>query len=67
VNKRLIETARDPDLRSSHQALLRAARRARALALQTGTVIVICRNGVVEHVVPASEQGVALSGQAPVP
>ena len=49
MNKRLIDTARDADLRLSYQALLRAAQRARAVALQTGTSIVISRNGVVEQ------------------
>ncbi len=66
MNNRPIETARDPVLRLSFQALLRAAKRAREVALQTGTSIVISRNGVVELLDPATE-GVALSIQAAVP
>ena len=66
MNKPLIDTARDADLRFSHQALLRAAQRARALALQTGTVIIVSRNGVVEQIDPAAEAA-PLSVQAPVP
>ena len=47
MNNRPIESARDPVLRLSYQALLRAAKRAREVALQTSTSIVINRNGVV--------------------
>jgi hypothetical protein len=67
MNKRSIDTARDPDLRLSYQALLRAAQRARAVALQTGTPIVIGRNGVVEHVDPATGKVIAQSVQSPAP
>jgi len=66
MNNRPIETARDPDLRLSYQALLRAAKRAREVALQTGTLIVISRNGVVEQLDPATE-AMPLSVQAAVP
>lgn len=66
MNKRPIETARDPVLRLSRQALLRAAKRAREVALQTGTEIVISRNGVVELLDPATEAA-PLSVQAVVP
>ncbi|MBK1620036.1 hypothetical protein CKO42_16625 [Lamprobacter modestohalophilus] len=50
-----IEQAINPDLRGSWPALLRAAQRARALAIQTGTTIVVCRNGVIEHIRPEPE------------
>jgi hypothetical protein len=50
-----IETARDPDLRLSHQALLRAAQRAHEVAARTGTSIVISRAGVVKHIQPQLE------------
>jgi len=56
MNNRPIDTARDPDLRHSYQALLRAAKRAREVAVQTGTLIVISRNGVVELLDPAIKQ-----------
>ena len=56
MNKQLIEMARDPDLRLSAVALQRAAHRAHdlahALARQTGTAVVISRDGVVLHVQP---------------
>jgi hypothetical protein len=52
MNKRPIEEARDADLRLSHVALLRAAERARELAAATGTLLVVSRNGVIEHIDP---------------
>jgi hypothetical protein len=57
MNKLPIEQAKDPDLRLSQVALIRAAQRARDLAAVTGTDLVISRNGVVEHLTPSiSEQ-----------
>lgn len=50
MNKQPIGQARDNDLRLSEAALLRAARRARELAMSTGTAIVVSRNGVIEHI-----------------
>lgn len=58
MNKKLIETARDADLRLSQQALRRAAQRARELAAQTGTVIIVSRNGVIEQMSPTTESHV---------
>jgi hypothetical protein len=55
MNKQSIDTARDPDLRLSQNAMLRAALRARALATQTGTAIVISHNGVIEQIKPTPE------------
>lgn len=52
MNKQPIETACDADLRLSHTALERAAQRARTLAAQTGTVLIISRNGVIERISP---------------
>ena len=49
-----IEEARNPLLRSANAALQRAAIRARIIAAQTGTCLVIRRNGVVELVDPGS-------------
>ena len=49
-----IETAANADLRGSLPALLRAAERARHSAAQTGTAVVVVRNGVLEHDYPKS-------------
>lgn len=54
MNKKPIETARDADLRLSQNAMQRAANRARELAAQTGTAIVISKNGVIEQIKPIS-------------
>jgi hypothetical protein len=54
MNKLPIDQALDRDLRLSQQAMERAAQRAHALALSTGTAIVVSRNGVVEHLTPES-------------
>ena len=59
MNKQHIETAREADLRLSPQAMQRAARRARELAAQTGTAIVVSRNGVIEYIHPQPEPAVA--------
>lgn len=56
MNNRPIETALDPDLRLSRQAMLRAAQRAREIAAQTGTAIVVCEHGVLRHIYPGKEQ-----------
>lgn len=48
MNKQPLDTARDADLRLSQQAMQRAALRARELAAQTGTAIVVSRHGVLE-------------------
>lgn len=54
TNIRPIEEARNPLLCSANAALQRAAIRARLIAAQTGTCLVISRNGVVELVDPGS-------------
>ncbi len=50
MNKQPIESARDADLRLSSVAMHRAAARARELARQTGTDIVISQEGVVRQI-----------------
>jgi hypothetical protein len=65
MNTKPIESARDSDLRLSHAALQRAALRARELALQTGTSIVVVQHGVLKQIHPAA-QGTPLTVQAPV-
>jgi hypothetical protein len=52
MNSQPIATARDADLRLSLAALERAAQRARDLAAQTGTAIVISQQGVVQIIRP---------------
>ena len=47
-----IEQAMNPDLRGSWPALQRAAQRARELAAQTGTAIVVSRNGLIAYIQP---------------
>ena len=67
MNDRPIEMARDPDLRLSRQAMLRAAQRAHEVAAQTGTAIVVRQHGVLRHIYPGAEvrgQGVRESGAA---
>jgi hypothetical protein len=67
MNKQPIDTARDADLRLSPQALQRAAWRARELAAQTGTAIVVSHDGVIEHIYPQQEATGALIQEPPAP
>jgi len=67
MNKQPIETARDTDLRLSPQAMQRAARRARELAAQTGTAIVVSHDGVIEHIRPQQEAAGSLVQEPPPP
>jgi hypothetical protein len=48
-----IEKAKTHDLRDALPALQRAAQRARQLAAQTGTALVVVRCGVLAHIHPA--------------
>jgi hypothetical protein len=59
MNPKPIEEAKCSILRGSHKALLRAAMRAREIALKTGTSIVVTRNGVIEHLDPQSMKPIA--------
>ena len=52
MNGKTLENARSSDLRGSWQALQRAVQRAREVAVQTGTDLVVTRNGVLEHIKP---------------
>ncbi|MCP5169536.1 MAG: hypothetical protein H6999_07240 [Hahellaceae bacterium] len=60
MNTSPLESAKNRDLPASFKALKRAACRARELATQTGTALVIARRGVVTLVQPAaaSQSGV---------
>ncbi|AGX87419.1 hypothetical protein [Candidatus Symbiobacter mobilis] len=51
-NPQPIELALTADLRLSQAALIRAAQRAREVAMQTGTAIVVLRHGVLTYVQP---------------
>lgn len=59
TNKRPISEARSADLRGSLPALRRAAERARQVAAQTGTAVVIRRGSKLERVYPAPVDAVA--------
>lgn len=54
MNKQPIEAARDPDLRLSSPAMHRAALRARQLAAQTRTDLVVSEHGVLRKIHPAN-------------
>lgn len=58
-----IDEARSPDLRGSFKALQRAAQRARQIAGQTGTAIVVVRHGKLEHIYPRFAPGVQEDAQ----
>ena len=45
MNKKDISTAKDPDLRGSLPALRRASEQARKTAIQTGTNLVLVKDG----------------------
>ena len=67
MNRQPIETARDADLRLSPNAMQRAAQRARKLAAQTGTAIVVIRDGVIEHIHPRQEAAALPVQEPPAP
>ena len=52
MNPKPIEEAHDIDLRNSNIAIKRAARKARDVAMETGTSLVISKNGVIMHLSP---------------
>ncbi|MBQ1657376.1 MAG: hypothetical protein II058_02640 [Rhodocyclaceae bacterium] len=52
MNPKPIQQAKSADLRGTWPALLRAAQRARLLAAQTGTAVVVERDGVLHHIYP---------------
>lgn len=55
MNNRPIELSRDSDLAGSLAAIRRAAKRARLLAAQTGTCLVVCHGEQFDRV-PVTEQ-----------
>lgn len=52
MNTKTIEKANNADLRGSWQAMQRAAQRAREIAIQTGTELIVSRDGVIERIKP---------------
>ena len=54
MNPKPIDTAQDADLRLSVAAMHRAAQRAWEVALQTGTAIVVSRQGVLQTITPSA-------------
>lgn len=60
MNRKSIERAKNPDLRGSLAAIRRAAKRARVVAANTGTQLVLARNGKFILVAP----GVGKSSKA---
>lgn len=52
MNTKTIHQANNADLRGSWQALLRAAQRARELAAQTGTELIVSRDGIIKRIQP---------------
>ncbi|OBS32023.1 hypothetical protein A9O67_10735 [Tepidimonas fonticaldi] len=57
MNGKTIDQAKSADLRGSWPALLRAARRARELAAQTGTELIVMRDGVLQRIRPQPNEG----------
>lgn len=52
MNPKTLDQAKSAELRGSWLALQRAAQRARELAAQTGTELIVSRQGVIERVAP---------------
>ena len=55
MKKPSIDPTQDLDLQNSMAAMQRAALRAREIARQTGTFLVVSRNGVVELIEPDAQ------------
>lgn len=53
MNQKPITEAEDKDIAGSFEALRRAARRAREIAAQTGTAIIVQRDGRIERITPS--------------
>jgi hypothetical protein len=66
MKKPSIDSIQDLDLKNSMAAMQRAALRAREIARQTGTFLVVSRNGVVELIEPNALALETLSAQEPM-
>jgi hypothetical protein len=61
MNSNFVSTLPDADMQASYKALLRAAQRARDIARETHTPLVLVRDGVlVEEFVAATPRAAAL-------
>ena len=65
MKKPSMDPTQDLDLQHSLAAMQRAAVRAREIARQTGTLLVVSRNGVVELLEPDAPELDMLSVQEP--
>jgi hypothetical protein len=65
--KNPLESARNPDLRGSWDALLRAAKAARRTAILTNTDLIVSEDGRMRCIKPADLQEVASAGQGSNP
>jgi hypothetical protein len=65
MNQQPIWQARDEDLRFTVAAMSRAACRAREIAVQTGTKLVICLDGKVQTLEPGPIRSDAASAAYP--
>jgi hypothetical protein len=65
MNSKSIEKARSADLRGTLPALQRAAKRARELAVSTGTGLIVNRNGVIERIKPETLTATAVAEPLP--
>ena len=65
MNAQDISNAKDPDLRSSLTALRRAAELARLTAIQTGTHLVIVKDGKILRIPPETLRAQANPSSAP--
>jgi hypothetical protein len=65
--KNPLESARNPDLRGSWDALLRAAKAARRTAILTNTDLIISENGRIRRIKPAGQQDSASGGDGSNP
>lgn len=65
MNQRPLDSAHNPDLPASFEALKRAAQRARELARKTGTALVIGENGRIRLVEPPATSGEVHEGHPP--
>lgn len=57
MSKQPVSRLPDADMQAAPAALLRAARRAREIARQTGTAVVVMRDGKLVKERPAAESG----------
>ena len=57
MNQKAIEQAKDPDMAGSFNAIRRAAKRARQMAAQTGTFLVVRHGEQIERITVTDQDG----------